>query len=124
MLGDLTGLASQSVSPATVIATTSTALTRLLFLRACRFETVVDGHPLARVLADGTVEHVGLDWPVGEIGLPGPEAEIPARWRGLGLGRFVLTPTPGQAVSRERRVVAVAMVGVAAAALNDARRVA
>jgi K+-sensing histidine kinase KdpD len=123
MLGDLTEMASRPVPIVDVVDTTSKALTQLLHLRACRFETVHEGHPLARILADGTVDHVGLDWPVADIGIPGPEAEIPAQWRGLGLGRFILTPTQGRAVSRERRVVAVAMVGVAAATLNDARRV-
>ena len=123
MLSDLTDKASRPVPIADVVERTSNALIRLLHLRACRFETIHDGHPMARILADGTVDHVGLDWPVSDIGVPGPEAEIPAQWRGLGLGRFILTPTRAREVSLERRIVAVAMVGVAAATLNDARRV-
>jgi len=123
MLSDLTDKASRPVPIADVVERTSNALIRLLHLRACRFETIHEGYPMARILADGTVDHVGLDWPVGDIGIPGPEAEILTEWRGLGLGRFILTPTPGRAVSRERRVVAVAMADVAAATLNDARRV-
>jgi len=124
MLRDLTDLASRSVPISEVVASTSSSLTQLLHLRGCRFETVNEGHPLARLLADGTVSHVGFDWPAGELGIPGPEAEILTEWRGLALGRFVLTPTPGWPVSVERRIVAVAMAGVAAATLNDARRVA
>jgi hypothetical protein len=123
MLGDLTELASRPVPIGDVVERTSHDLAELLHLRACRFETVHEGHPRARIRANGTVDHVGLDWPVGDIGIPGPEAEIRAEWRGLGLGQFILTPTPGRAVSLERRIVAVAMVGVAAATLNDARRV-
>lgn len=124
MLRDLTDLASKSVPISEVVASTSRSLTQLLHLRSCRFETVIEGHPLARLLADGTVAHVGIDWPVGELGIPGPEAEILTEWRGLALGRFILTPTPGWPVSVERRIVGVAMAGVAAATLNDARRVA
>ena len=122
MLRDLTDLASKSVPMSEVLASTSTSLTQLLHLRNCRFETVSDGHPLARLLVDGTVSHVGFDWPVGDLGIPGPEAEILTEWRGLALGRFILTPTPGWPVSLERRIVAVAMANVTAPTLNDARR--
>ncbi|HEY5104537.1 MAG TPA: DUF4118 domain-containing protein [Acidimicrobiales bacterium] len=123
MLRDLTDLASRSVPISEVVASTSASLTQLLHLRSCRFEMVNDGHPLARLLADGTVSHVGFEWPVGDLGIPGPEAEILTEWRGLALGRFILTPTPGWPVSLERRIVAVSMASVAAATLNDARRV-
>ena len=123
MLRDLTDLASRPVPISEVVASTSASLTHLLHLRNCRFETVNDGHPLARLLADGTVSHVGFAWPVGDLGIPGPEAEILTEWRGLALGRFIITPTPGWPVSLERRIVAVSMASVAAATLNDARRV-
>ena len=46
--------------------------------------------------------------PPSRLGIPGPEAEIVARWRGRALGRFVLTPTPGDPISQERRAVACA----------------
>jgi hypothetical protein len=40
-----------------------------------------------------------------------------AQWRGREVGRFVLTPTPGVPVSRERRVAAVSLVDLVAATL-------
>jgi hypothetical protein len=75
-------------------------------------------------MSNGEVVHVGLHWPVGEIGIPGPEAEIPTEWRGLAMGRFVLTPTPGQPISVERRIVAVSLAKIVAASLNEQHRMA
>lgn len=102
-----------------VVAETADQLTALLSLRACRFEPSMAAHPLARIGDDGAITHGDMLWPVESIGIPGPESEIVARWRGREHGRFVLTPTPGQPVSRERRVVAVSLVEVAAAALAE-----
>jgi hypothetical protein len=56
---------------------------------------------------------------VSDIGIPGPLAEIPCRWRGRSLGRFILTPTPGLAISSERRIVAVALVNIITGSLHD-----
>ena len=64
-----------------------------------------------------------MRWPAREIGIPGPQAEIVAQWRGRVIGRFVVTPTPGFPVSQERRVVAVSLVDVVAAGLQGRRRV-
>jgi hypothetical protein len=62
-----------------------------------------------------------MSWPAQEIGIPGPQAEIDCHWRGEVLGRFLLTPTPGEAVSREDRVAAVALVNVVAGLVHDQR---
>src|ERR1039458_10059523 len=120
---DLTEQAAGSTPISKVVASASSSLVELLCLRGCGFETVSIEPPLARIQTNGEVVHVGLDWPVGELGIPGPEAEILTEWRGLVLGRFVLTPTPGQPVSVERRVVAVALARIVAATLNEQRRV-
>jgi hypothetical protein len=93
------------------------SLQEILGLRECFFEREITGLPLARIVADGTVIHVGLQWPTKELGIPGPQAEILAQWRGETLGRFVLTPTPGHSVALERRVVAVALASLAAIAI-------
>jgi hypothetical protein len=122
MLSTLTGLAATSVPSSVIIEEASNSLVELLHLRRCRFERIVADPPLARILSDGVVEHVGLHWPVSELGIPGPEAEIVAEWRGRALGRFVVTPTPGEPVSRERRIIAVALANVVAATLDDVRR--
>jgi hypothetical protein len=76
---------------------------------------------MARILIDGEVLHVGMHWPVDELGIPGPEAEIVTQWRGRTLGRFVLTPTPGEPVSQERRAVAALLGTIVAAGLATAR---
>jgi hypothetical protein len=115
-------LAASRVPAADLVEDVSSSLVELLELRACRFDRLVAHPPLARVLAGGIVDHVGMEWPVDEIGLPGPEAEIVAEWRGSVLGRFVVTPSPGLAISRERLSVAVTMSRIAAAALADDRR--
>jgi len=120
---DLADLAANPTPSPAVVESASASLVELLDLRACRFERAATQPPLPRILSDGTVEHVGLQWPVGELGIPGPEAEIVAEWRGHVLGRFVLTPTPGRPVSRERRIVAVALTTLVAATLDRERRV-
>jgi K+-sensing histidine kinase KdpD len=122
MVRDLTDFANGRVSSAAVIERAVPSLVQLLDLRGCRFERQPSEPPMARIMTSGEVLHVGMQWPVGELGIPGPEAEIVAEWRGRALGRFVITPTPGEPISRERRVVAVLLASVVAAAIaNDVR---
>jgi K+-sensing histidine kinase KdpD len=123
-LRDLTELAVGGASASDLVERAADELVDVLSLRGCRFETVSSEPPRARLAASGEVEHVGLLWPVEELGIPGPEAEIVVQWHGRALGRFVLTPTPGHPVSEERRVAAVALANVVAAALADERRMA
>ncbi|MGC1237214.1 MAG: DUF4118 domain-containing protein [Acidimicrobiales bacterium] len=91
----------------------------LLSLRDCRFDARPSDPPMARILAGGEVVHVGMRWPVEEMGLPGPEAEIVTQWRGRTLGRFVIIPTPGEPVTQERRAVAALLATVVAAGLAN-----
>ncbi|MFI5036217.1 MAG: DUF4118 domain-containing protein [Acidimicrobiales bacterium] len=107
-----------SGAPATVVVDRAcAALTELLHLKGCRFDPQLEDPPLARVEPTGEVIHVGLVWPADDIGLPGPASEIVARGRGRVVGRFVLTPKAARPVSRERRIAAVSVVDLAAAAL-------
>jgi K+-sensing histidine kinase KdpD len=122
VLDELADLAAGPALTSSVVASATASLTDLLGLRACRFEREPVTPPLARILANGEVEHVGLDWPAEEIGIPGPEAEILARWHGHGVGSFVITPTPGLPVPVERRAVAVALATIVAARLDDERQ--
>jgi Domain of unknown function (DUF4118) len=122
LLGELADLAAGPTLTSLVVTSATSSLTELLALRACRFESVAIEPPLARILANGDVDHVGLDWPAEEIGIPGPEAEILARWHGHVVGSFVLTPTPGLPIPLERRAVAVALVTIVAARLDEERR--
>jgi hypothetical protein len=123
LIRDLTDLAARSSKSAVVIESVERSLVPLLDLRSCRFDATLANPPLARIVSSGAVLHVGLDWPVGDIGIPGPEAEIVAEWRGRPFGRFVLTPSTGQPVSLERRVVAVLLVNVVGASLATETRV-
>lgn len=117
MIHGVAVLAANSAPVAEIIDRTTDSLTKLLSLRACRFDRALSDPPLARIQSNGDVAHVGMRWPAKEIGLPGPDAEILAQWRGRVVGRFVVTPTPGVPVTLEQRIVAVAVVDVAAAYL-------
>jgi hypothetical protein len=117
MVRDLTALANGTAPSSVVIERAVPSLMRLLDLRDCRFERAPANPPMARITANGDVVHVGLEWPVNQMGIPGPEAEIVAQWRGRSLGRFVITPTPGEPVSRERRAVAALLASVVGAAI-------
>jgi hypothetical protein len=78
---------------------------------------------MAQIQGNGDVVHVGMLWPTEELGIPGPEAEIVTEWRGRALGRFVITPTPGQPIALEPRVVAALLASVVAASLASETRV-
>jgi K+-sensing histidine kinase KdpD len=117
MIHGVAVLAADSAPVAEMINKTNDALTSLLSLRVCRFDRALSDPPLAQIQSNGDVAHVGMRWPAKEIGLPGPEAEILAKWRGRVVGRFVVTPTPGATVTLEQRIVAVALVDVVAAYL-------
>jgi hypothetical protein len=123
MIHDLAALGAGSESVDAIIERAQTSIAELLELRSCRFEEQIADPPLARIGPQGEVLHVGLLWPVDNIGIPGPQAEILAQWRGHVVGRFVLTPTPGLPVSVERRMVATSLAELAAAALLESRPV-
>ncbi len=111
--------ASARATSAEVVGVATTAITDLLHLRECHFDEAIATPPLARVAPDGVIEHAGMLWPTERIGIPGPQSEIVAHWRGRDRGRFVLTPTPGEPVSRGACIVAASIVTVAAAALGS-----
>lgn len=117
MVRDLTDLANGTAPSSAIIERAVPSMVRLLDLRDCRFERMPANPPMARIMSNGEVTHVGLDWPVNQMGIPGPEAEIVAQWRGRDLGRFIITPTPGEPISLERRVVAALLASVVGAAI-------
>lgn len=124
MVRELTDVANRRTPSSAVIDQATSLLVPLLSLRDCQFDRQPSNPPMARIVQNGDVHHVGMEWPVSELGIPGPEAEIVAEWRGRTLGRFVITPTPGEPISRERRVVAVLLASVVGAALaSDVRAV-
>jgi len=120
---DLTEFAKSGAPSSLVIEHAVAPLIELLDLRGCRFDTRPSDPPMARIDAEGEVVHIGMLWPAESMGIPGPEAEIVAEWGGRFLGRFVLTPTPGEPISRERRVAAALVVSVVGASLASETRV-
>jgi K+-sensing histidine kinase KdpD len=123
LVSELTEFARIGAPSALVIDRANDSLVGLLNLRACHFEFQPSYPPMAQILANGDVVHVEMLWPAEELGIPGPEAEIPSLWHGRFLGRFVITPTPGQPISLERRVVAALLTSVVAASLASETRV-
>jgi hypothetical protein len=119
MIHGVAELAAASVPVDVIIDQACTSLVSLLSLRSCRFERLLSDPPLARIQSNGEVMNVGLRWPAREIGIPGPESEIIAQWRGQVQGRFVITPTRGAPVTLEQRIVAVALVDIVAAYVMD-----
>jgi hypothetical protein len=117
MIHGVAVLAADSAPVPAMIEHANASLVSLLSLRECRFDRAPADPPLAQIQSNGDVALVGMRWPARQIGLPGPEAEILAKWRGRIVGRFVITPSPGVAVSLEQRIVAVAVVDLAAAYL-------
>jgi hypothetical protein len=111
--------AGASATPDEVVAVAAAAIADLLHLRECHFDEALALPPLARVAPDGVIVNAGMLWPTERIGIPGPQSEILAHWRGRDRGRFVLTPTPGEPVSRGACIVAASIVTVAAAALGS-----
>jgi hypothetical protein len=119
MVRELTDLAQHSAE--TLLERAEPMLIQLLDLRECRFDPHPSDPPMARVLSNGEIVHVGMRWPVSEMGIPGPESEIATQWRGHAFGRFVITPTPGAAISQERRAIAALLATIVAAGLATAR---
>jgi K+-sensing histidine kinase KdpD len=92
-----------------VLALVRSALSELLYLRDCRFELGPGQKPSRELRRDGGVLLGGMEWPVSTWGLPGKELALPIMDHGRVVGRMMLVPTPGQPVSLQRRLVAVAL---------------
>ncbi len=92
-------------------------LRHLLSLRTCQFDPDIPDHHPVRIDHDGEVVVDSVRWPVQDMGLPGKEVDLLVQWAGRTFGRYVLAPTPGQPISLERRLVAVALADQVAAAL-------
>jgi len=118
LIHDVTELATSGAPSREVVERVRNELVYLLQLQACRYEAGSADRPVMRLEHDGQVFLGGRPWGVHRLGLPGPEIELLVQNQGRTLGRFVLTPTPGFPVSRERRVVAVAIADQVGASLR------
>jgi hypothetical protein len=102
---------------AVVIGVAQDELRALLSLRCCRFEGLptAGGAARPRIGRHGGIEGLHdrrygrLADGAGGFELPEQGAEIPVLVRGQHVGRFLLDPTPGVAVSLEQRLVAIAI---------------
>jgi K+-sensing histidine kinase KdpD len=101
-----------------IVMQVAAQLIDLLFLRDCRFDPAGSDRHGAYMTQDGDVFLAGMRWKVEKMGLPGTEVELIVEYQGRFFGRYVMVPTPGKAVSRERRVVASALADQVGAALS------
>jgi K+-sensing histidine kinase KdpD len=97
-------------------------LRQLLVLRECGFIRHQVGPITTCVTTEGSVA-VGREiWPTGDLGLPTKQVHLPVRGNGKTLGYFVLTPTPGYPVPRQRLVAAVSIADLVGAAMATDHR--
>ncbi len=110
-------LVAADVPTETVLDEVSRQLTVLLALRGCRF--IVDEPttypPVLR--PDGSLRWGSSLWDVASLGFPSDEIELPARFQGRPLGRFMLLPTPATAPSVTARQTAVVLADLVGAKL-------
>jgi len=92
-----------------VLTQASDELVELLHLRSCRYDPPLSSSRVAQIEHDGSVYLGAVRWSAEHMGLPGKELELLVHARGQVVGGFVLVPTPAWPVSKERRLVAVAI---------------
>jgi len=105
----LSALAATGAPAGQVIAQASDALVELLHLRSCRFDAQLSERRVGQIDHDGHVYLGAVRWGADHMGLPGKELELLVHARGQVVGGFVLEPTPAWPISKERRLVAVAI---------------
>jgi hypothetical protein len=113
----LSELAAEGAPAEQVLAEASDELVSLLHLRSCRYEPQLSAHRVGQIDHDGNVYLGDVRWGAENMGLPGKELELLVHARGQILGGFVLEPTPAWPVSKERRLVAVAVADQAGSVL-------
>jgi K+-sensing histidine kinase KdpD len=117
---EVSDLAASGAPIETVISETTRELCDVLGARACRFEPdggVAIPGPRPRLERTGEVEQGDTRFDVAADGLPEGEIELAVQGRGRTCGRFVFSAEPGQAVSIEQRVAAIALADQVGAAL-------
>lgn len=124
LIHDLGEMVALGEPAAEVIERASNELTHLLHLRRCNYQPDAPRWNRTTILSNGQVVHGGLIWGVSTMGLPGSDLDLLVHYGGKTLGRFVLVPTPGWPVSRERLIVAVAIAAQVGAALAARARIA
>lgn len=103
--------------PEDLVSAVQAELCDALTLQACRFETEPASARRPVIGRRGGIERAQYRLSGGEFELPRDEVELPVRAGGREFGRFVLVPTPGVGVARDRRLAASAMADVVALSL-------
>jgi hypothetical protein len=80
-----------------------------LGLQSCQFEPGTGLRHLPRIERDGRLLEGEKHFTGSGFALPADGAEVLVEREGVAIGRLVLEPTTGRAVSREQRRVAVAL---------------
>jgi K+-sensing histidine kinase KdpD len=105
----LSELAAAGAPAEQVLTKASDELIELLHLRSCRYDPHLSADRVGQIDHDGEVYLGTVLWGAEHMGLPGKEVELLVHARGQVVGGFVLEPTPGWPVPKERRLVAVAV---------------
>ena len=121
VLHAVTELSASGHTPREVISAAGLELRDLLFLDDCLFVGSLADPVVTRITTQGVVQVGAAPWPTERIGLPTRTVDLPVRGGGWLLGHFLLTPSPGRPVSRERLQVAVAIADQVGASLAAER---
>ncbi|MGO9560355.1 MAG: DUF4118 domain-containing protein [Acidimicrobiales bacterium] len=126
---DASDLVATGAPQSAVTSAACEALTDVLSLESCRFEPARPDRasdPVSRPQLErtGEVELGPTRYPVGSNGFPDEEVELQVRHRGVIVGRFIMTPTPGTPVSIEQRITAIALSDQTGAAYEAESKIA
>lgn len=113
----IAGLAAGGGGVDDLLLAVTAELIETLQLRTCWFERAPTLGGLPRMERSGVVESSEHRWANGEFELPRDGVELPVVGGGERLGRFVMMATAGVGVSKERRLIAVALADQLGAAL-------
>jgi hypothetical protein len=113
----IAGLAAGGEGADDLLLAVTAELIETLDLQNCWFERPPFTAGLPRLERSGVVETSEHRYAKGEFELPREGVVLPVVGSGQTLGRFVLIPTPGVGVSRERRLSAIALADQVGAAL-------
>lgn len=111
-------LVASGEPPAKVVPFVAQRLEELLHLRECRFSDDPAPASMPRMRADGSVLWGEIVWGAASLGLPDKGVELPVRSQGRPVGHYLLVPdVMGGPLSRQRRLVTVALADQAGACL-------
>jgi K+-sensing histidine kinase KdpD len=122
LIYEVSELASSGSGVNGLLSRVSHELIPLLHLRACTFEPGANFDGGTVIDHDGAVTLGKLHWPVEQWGLPGKQIALIVYGGGRVVGRFLLTPTPGEGVDQRRLLVAVALADQVGSALTPRLR--